>query len=250
MLAIDDELSILMQLGNVETIETMTQKMSLKFAMDIIKAGGIDELTGAWKRGSLFNRIQLFQELIEMESSPTDTEDEDQEHILLLYFIDIDHFKPVNDTHGHAAGDKVLKELVKVINEQIRDEDAVFRYGGEEFCILQFVNKNNLAKAAEAKGITIQEATEEMVEDFRRSVTSKLVFNFNNNGKEFQITLSMGVVQIQPEEDSLAAVNRADELMYVAKKTGRDKAFFEWSQLSKLDSWKLKVRKVFAGNNH
>jgi len=245
---IAEEIEVIRQLGNVELIESITQKLALKFAMDVIKAGDIDGLTGAWTRNSLFDRIQLFQDLMNLESIHVGDELKNSEHILLLHFIDLDHFKHINDIYGHSAGDEVLKKLVKVINEQIRDEDAIFRYGGEEFCVLQFVNKNNLEKSAAEKSVSVEELMEEMVEDFRRSVTTELSFEFN--GKKVQITLSVGTVQIQPDEDGLKAVNRADSLMYVAKKTGRNKTFFEWSQISKLNSLGLELRKIFAGNNH
>jgi diguanylate cyclase (GGDEF)-like protein len=244
---IAEEIEIIRQLGNVELIESITQKLALKFAMDIIKAGDVDVLTGAWTRNSLFDRIQLFQDLIKTESLSSDAEKEESEYILLLHFIDLDHFKSINDTYLHTGGAEVLKKLVKVINEQIRDEDAIFRYGGEEFCVLQFVNKNNLDKASKERNIPVQDLMEEMVENLRRSITAALIFNFGN--EETKVTLSMGVVQIPPEEDGLAAVNRADDLMYVAKKTGRDRSFFEWSQLSGPASLQLKLKKIFVKDN-
>lgn len=242
VLKIFEEFKISNQIGDATVIEKVVQKIALESAMEITKAGDIDKLTGAWTRGSLLGRIEFFQMFTKEMSL-------DSEYILLLYFIDIDHFKTINDARGHSVGDEVLKRLIEVVKNCIRDEDAIFRYGGEEFCVLQFVNKHNLKKAATERGITVQELIKQMVEDFRLSIRQGLAFRFGSESKETQLTISLGAIQIDPDEDGAGAVNRADGLMYVAKKTGRDRSFTQWDKISSRVKLWLIIKKTLNGNN-
>lgn len=126
---------------------------------------------------------------------------------LSIAMIDIDHFKRINDTHGHAIGDLVLKELVSICWDQIRPYDILGRVGGEEF------------------GITlvdcdIQKASVVM-ERLRKSVEQHTVVS---NGLEVNITISIGVAQLDNESDTWETVmNLADKALYRAKTAGRNR---------------------------
>src|SRR5690606_3405006 len=103
---------------------------------------------------------------------------------LSLVIFDIDHFKKINDTHGHLAGDTILTNLVKALQPKIREEDIFGRYGGEEFVVV-------------CRGTTIGEA-EVLAERLRRS-TEETVFEFQ--GTRIPVTISVGAATY-PEVDA------------------------------------------------
>jgi two-component system, cell cycle response regulator len=123
-----------------------------------------------------------------------------------LVMFDLDHFKEVNDTHGHLAGDAVLKTLAHTIKTRIRTEDIFARYGGEEFAIiLPEIDGHNAHQFAEK---------------IRRIVeTTDFVFE----GTKIPVTISMGVATLDLEEPVAAAlIKRSDERLYEAKAAGRN----------------------------
>jgi diguanylate cyclase (GGDEF)-like protein len=125
---------------------------------------------------------------------------------LSLVMFDLDHFKEVNDTHGHLAGDAVLKTLALTIKAKIRTEDIFARYGGEEFAIiLPEIDGHNAHQFAEK---------------VRRIVeTTEFIFE----GTKIPVTISMGVSTLDLEEPTAAAIiRRADERLYEAKSAGRN----------------------------
>jgi diguanylate cyclase (GGDEF)-like protein len=129
-----------------------------------------------------------------------------------LSMCDIDHFKAVNDIHGHQCGDQVLREFVKAVNELIRtDSDWFARYGGEEFLlVLPETSLDNATRLSERLRIHIAAR------------------GFGCQGENIRITASFGVVGFDAEEvpaglQSDAVLNRADELLYEAKKKGRNR---------------------------
>jgi diguanylate cyclase (GGDEF)-like protein len=124
---------------------------------------------------------------------------------------DIDHFKSYNDTYGHQAGDAVLKEVSRVIAENVRDIDFAARYGGEEFAvIITGVGKSQAAGVAEHIRGTLEA---------RR---------FTFNGAATKVTASFGVAEF-PGEASISSqlVRAADERLYKAKKSGRNRVVYE-----------------------
>ena len=125
---------------------------------------------------------------------------------LSLVMFDLDHFKEVNDTHGHLAGDSVLKTLAHTIKTRIRTEDIFARYGGEEFAIiLPEIDGHNAHQFAE-KIRRIVETTE-----------------FRFEGTKIPVTISMGVATLDLEEPAAAAlIKRSDERLYEAKSAGRN----------------------------
>jgi diguanylate cyclase (GGDEF)-like protein len=125
---------------------------------------------------------------------------------LSLVMFDLDHFKQVNDTHGHLAGDAVLKTLALTIKARIRSEDIFARYGGEEFSIiLPEIDLHN---------------AQQFAEKIRRIVEST---EFRFEGTLIPVTISMGVATLDAADPTAAAlIKRADEHLYEAKGAGRN----------------------------
>jgi diguanylate cyclase (GGDEF)-like protein len=120
-----------------------------------------------------------------------------------IAILDIDHFKDINDTHGHLVGDRVLQELAAVLGGSVRGIDRLGRWGGEEFLIL-------LPEASAANARSVLERLRERLRahDFRLSLP---------------VTLSAGIAQYRPGESVDAWISRADEMLYQAKHAGRNR---------------------------
>jgi diguanylate cyclase (GGDEF)-like protein len=131
---------------------------------------------------------------------------------LSLAICDLDHFKAVNDTHGHQCGDRILCEFVKSVNELIRtDSDWLARYGGEEFLLV--LPETSLENAYR------------LAERLRTQIASK---GFEYQGEKITITASFGLTGFKPETapeilQAEALLNRADKLLYQAKSEGRNR---------------------------
>jgi len=124
---------------------------------------------------------------------------------LSLIFLDIDHFKTINDTYGHECGDATLVLGVKWIKENLRDSDIVFRYGGEEFVILLNGTDGNGAEL--------------LAERIRTSIESHTIaFGMET----LKITASLGVSTLRDNDTLESFVQRADKAMYTAKNRGRN----------------------------
>jgi diguanylate cyclase (GGDEF)-like protein len=129
-------------------------------------------------------------------------------HPLTLVMFDVDHFKKVNDSHGHLAGDAVLKDLAQRIRPRIRREDLFARYGGEEFACV-------LPSTALPGGIVFAEHLRTLVEE------KPCAFD----GIQIPFTISLGVTTLHRESgvDPLGLIKRADENLYAAKRGGRNR---------------------------
>jgi diguanylate cyclase len=125
---------------------------------------------------------------------------------LAVGLIDIDNFKKLNDTLGHAAGDQALKLLAAAVRERLRPADHLARFGGEEFVVL--MPSTQAAKAQEA------------LTRLQRSLSEAL---FLHEGREVFVTFSGGVTQWRPGEALQTALERADEALYEAKRTGKNR---------------------------
>ena len=237
------EIPAILGVDNLDLLETTIQKIALMEAMNITNAGDIDKLTGAWNRRSLEDRIIFFQNLIKEQVL-------DEDYIIILYFIDIDDFKKINDTHGHTIGDKVLQKFVQIAKGLIRPEDSIFRYGGEELVVLQFMNLAGLIKAAAKRDIDLHDLIKEIADDFRQEAADQTTLLLLNDGVE-RITTSMGVTQVWPQMNPKQAISEADELMYVAKQTGKDRIFSRWDKRPEktfsLPKIFANLRKLFTG---
>ncbi|MBL4758238.1 MAG: PleD family two-component system response regulator [Rhizobiales bacterium] len=129
--------------------------------------------------------------------------------LLSLMIVDIDFFKVVNDTHGHGAGDEVLREFSKRLQKNIRGIDLACRYGGEEFVII--MPETDIGLAA-------------IVAERIRCVVADKAFLVNGGSQALDLTISIGLSALQSDNDTQAdIIKRADEALYTAKNDGRNR---------------------------
>jgi len=151
-----------------------------------------DKLTG------LFNRIRLDQKFAEEIRRATRSS---QPFSIVL--LDIDHFKKINDTHGHQTGDKVLVDIAKVLKNNTRDIDLVGRWGGEEFLII-------CPQTEDKGGLTLAENLRQLVENNEFPIVQK-------------VTASFGVTSYRIGDHANDMIARADAALYLAKHRGRNR---------------------------
>ncbi len=125
-----------------------------------------------------------------------------QLHILM---IDLDHFKAINDTYGHQAGDKVLSEVANRIKQVIRGNDVLGRYGGEEF-LVGLLDADRVA--AEKVGNRIRECIEKKV--------------ISTGSETLRVSASIGMASLEEDDDLNSLIRRADQALYAAKNAGRN----------------------------
>ena len=155
-----------------------------------------DPLTGIYNRRGLFQWGQYELDRARRFGHP-----------LAVIFFDLDHFKEINDTHGHEAGDQVLQEITERCLEVIRQVDIPSRYGGEEFVIV-------LPE-------TEQTAAQQIGERIRKAVASG---SYHVNAHQVEMTISLGVTELDEDIHQLdQIINRADQAMYRAKQAGRNR---------------------------
>jgi diguanylate cyclase len=158
-----------------------------------------DPLTGLGNRRHLDRRCAELLATAQMSQQP-----------LTMVLLDIDHFKAVNDTHGHAVGDAVLLQLAQLLRDNTRAADVLARYGGEEFVMV-------------LPGMGLQRATE-VCERLRQRLAAIdwAVWGVHGRG----VTVSMGLAAV-PAYDAALLLQRADEALYRAKRGGRNR--LEWA---------------------
>jgi diguanylate cyclase len=178
--------------GYTDAPPTMELQALRDRVRELERESATDHLTGAWNRSHLDRTIQAELARAVRYQQP-----------LTLLLIDVDHFKHINDTHGHAAGDRVLQELVQRIRKGVRASDVVFRWGGEEFVVL-------------ATG-TGYRAGERLADKLRLAVSAK---GFAEVGA---VTVSLGVAELDAHEDPPAWFLRLDQMLYKAKEDGRNR---------------------------
>jgi two-component system cell cycle response regulator len=125
---------------------------------------------------------------------------------LSIVLVDIDHFKKINDTFGHLAGDHVLRELAGLLKSRVRKEECIARYGGEEFALVlpETSHENTVFLADKLRKLVAQQA-------------------FVFEGKKIPVTFSAGVADLQPGQESvLEFLKAADARLYEAKRKGRN----------------------------
>ena len=150
-----------------------------------------DPLTGAGNRRALESKLSELVAAFDRGGSPAS-----------LILIDVDHFKTVNDVHGHAVGDQILQSVTQIMNLRIRMSDSLYRIGGEEFVVV--VDGQSLERA------------EHLGEQLRTLVeVNELVPGSN-------VTISLGVAELEPGETFSRWLCRADDALYRAKRAGRN----------------------------
>lgn len=181
-------------IGAVLTFRDITQTHQL--AQELSFQASHDSLTGLENRSAFERRLS---ELLRQ------THQDAREHVLC--YMDLDQFKVVNDTCGHAAGDELLRQLTQVFKEQIRTSDTLARLGGDEFAIL-FHN-------------CPVPVAQQIAERLRAQVQA---FRFSWDGKTFAVGASIGLVLLDPQQGSLnELLSAADSACYAAKDAGRNR---------------------------
>ena len=165
----------------------------------ILQYATLDALTNLNNRRQFETRLSQEISIAKRQNNP-----------LCAMMIDIDFFKGVNDTHGHAAGDEVLRTVAGIIKEHLRESDIPSRYGGEEFAILLPFTKLDEAKIV---GERLRKAVEK---------ASILINQDNENAKNINVTISLGLAEFDFAESGEALFERADQALYDAKKSGRN----------------------------
>jgi two-component system cell cycle response regulator len=174
-----------------------------------------DPLTGIFNRRYFDNQMQLELKRIERFPAP-----------ISLAFIDIDRFKNINDTYGHAIGDLVLQAMAHTLQENVRSTDLVARYGGEEFVII-FPN-------------TTGPQSTTLIRNILNIIRSSSITE--HEGQAFNITFSAGVAQWQPGIDVQKWIQTADETMYKAKEQGRNRCLLYDNSLEEAQSATIRKR--------
>jgi len=170
--------------------------ITLKIQSIVRKMIMVDQLTQVYNRSSFF------------EFSLKEAARQRRNHSSLSFaLLDIDHFKNINDTFGHSAGDSTLKQLAEIVSKSIREYDIFARYGGEEFVLL-------LPDTRLEDGSAILERIRERVAAYDFPTVK-------------HITISAGVIEKRPEESVDVAISRADSAMYEAKARGRNQVVQE-----------------------
>ena len=174
------------------------QKAELAQALEQIRQLAThDDLTGLLNRRAMLDRMQLEQRRSLRSGSP-----------LLIAQLDIDHFKAVNDTHGHAAGDLVLQRFADTVRRNVRDTDVLARWGGEEFVLL-------LCDTPAADAVALMERLRQAVQAMQVPVAQ--------GGQPITVTVSIGLARHTPADPLAGTLERADRALYAAKAGGRNR---------------------------
>lgn len=169
-----------------------------------------DPLTGLKTRAFFEEEVGLYLDIIRQQDEPQQSgalrrkERFGFKHLSVVFF-DIDHFKKVNDTHGHDTGDIVLQRVARAIKSSVRAGDTVARWGGEEMVA-------NLLGAREADALAKAEEIREKIAQFSFPEVPEL-----------RVTISAGVATSETGANLIELVKRADQALYKAKETGRNK---------------------------
>jgi diguanylate cyclase (GGDEF)-like protein len=170
----------------------LSRQMNIERLTD---AATLDPLTGCYNRREFESQIQRSIADADRHKKP-----------LSVIMFDIDHFKAVNDTHGHPAGDEVLKEISRVVSQSMRKGDTLARYGGEEFvAILPETERDRAIELADRLRLKIQAA---QVKTDRGII---------------KVTASFGIAQRHHQAASSRLIMDADEMLYKAKLNGRNR---------------------------
>lgn len=168
----------------------------VKLEGELRRRATTDELTGATRREEAIEHLQRLQHVRERTG-----------HGSAVIFCDIDLFKEVNDTYGHAGGDEVLREVAERFRRSLREEDSVARFGGDEFVVIL----HSIHSIDDAQRIA-----EKLHSTTLRGIPMP-------DGRSAHVTLSMGLAEVRPGESITDVLGRADAALYSAKHAGRDR---------------------------
>jgi len=190
----------------IEYLEEIKSQATLtltraKSYIEVLEHATLDALTGYNNRHQFEKRLKETTSQAKRQNQP-----------LCCIMSDIDYFKKVNDTYGHAVGDCVLKSVAKTIKKELRESDIASRYGGEEFVFL--LPQTNLKEAK-----LVAERLRSAVENKKINIEE---YNIKDK-KEISVTISIGVAEFKNEKDYEMLYKNADSALYQAKETGRNK---------------------------
>jgi two-component system, cell cycle response regulator len=176
---------------------TYHDRLDEDFQKQMFDAALRDGLTGAYNKNFLINHLTT-EVAFALRNGTA----------LSVIMFDVDHFKPVNDNHGHLAGDSILKRLAEISLATLRTEDVFARYGGEEFTIV-------------SRGIDMERAA--IIAERLRQIVQNTTFVFD--GKHIPITISLGVAALPeiPAQTSDDLIGAADKALYASKHGGRNR---------------------------
>lgn len=185
------------QMGSTTILKfTYADELEESFRQKMQEAALHDGLTKAYNKGHFLHRLPTEVAYAKRHGAP-----------LSLLMLDVDHFKRVNDTYGHPAGDYVLATLAQIVQGTLRAEDLFVRFGGEEFAVL-------------CRGATADNALT-LAERLRTKIGA---FAFDHHGRRIPVTVSIGVAAWFDQPDSATRlIADADEALYKAKETGRNR---------------------------
>lgn len=181
-----------------QVASTLTRAKSY---IEVLEHATLDALTGYNNRHQFEKRLKEMTSYAKRQNQP-----------LCCIMSDIDFFKKVNDTYGHAVGDCVLKNVAKTIKKELRESDVASRYGGEEFVFL--LPQTNLKEAT-----LVAKRIKDVVEKKKINIEE---YNIKDV-KEISVTVSIGVSEYKNEKDYQMLYKKADNALYEAKETGRNK---------------------------
>ena len=181
----------------VGTVQDISERVELLDRLHQLAT--VDELTGVINRRQLVLVIEAELARFRRYNTP-----------FSILFLDLDHFKAVNDTYGHQAGDEVLRQVCQCIQERLRANDVLGRYGGEEFCVV-------MPDGTDEKALSFAHRIREAIEHLDIPVTT-------NAGKAqvVRITLSAGITTSSDLDNLMTLFERADRAVYQAKESGRN----------------------------
>lgn len=190
------------RLGSTTILKfTYNDRLDESFQQQIYDAALRDALTKAYNRKYFLDQLETEIAYARRHRTP-----------LSLVMFDVDHFKKINDTYGHLAGDFVLTKLAKISMATVRTEDIFARYGGEEFCVI-------------CRGVPLPNAGT-LGERLRVVVEST---SFDHEGTAIPVTISVGVAASPdlPVENAAQLIAGADEALYEAKRGGRNRVLLK-----------------------
>ncbi|MBX9704931.1 MAG: GGDEF domain-containing protein, partial [Gammaproteobacteria bacterium] len=190
--------SMMQQSAEVEVAQQKIQQLQAELSQ-LSEKVSIDQLTGVLNRRGLDEA--MLREISRAQRGASS---------LCVALLDIDNFKHFNDNYGHNVGDTALQHLAKVIQETLRPTDIAARFGGEEFVIL-------------LPDTTIDAAVE-TISRLQRALTKQF---FLGNNERLLITFSAGIALFRETEEQATILNRADQAMYLAKKSGKNRVMTE-----------------------
>jgi diguanylate cyclase (GGDEF)-like protein len=158
-----------------------------------------DEITGLFNQRKLVEDLDLYISRFQHDRNG-----------FALLFVDIDYFKNVNDQFGHVVGSQILIDMAKVVKNQLRSTDLVYRYGGDEFIVLL---PRTTIEESKMIALRISEAVKAAEFDIERE-------------EKYRLSLSVGIAEYPNDADTAKSIIEfADKMMYLSKKSGRGKVF-------------------------